>query len=178
MQISRIMFLFGGRPFGSVFGNTYLNSSMSCFSFPRTSRSILDRISSSRSSTLRERFCGPSFFTKSRFFPLVSPMDSNFIAIFVFLLSYPQTTAKKTSVLFFTSLFNFLTEMICLSRDRLDVPSLDFRLISVLRLPLILPFRVSFYPQRSFSQFIHFYQLFLFYHQYRFLRHPSTAKAS
>ena len=74
-------------------------------------------------------------------------MDSDFTAAFIVLYSYPQTTAKNTGVFFFTSLFNCFTEMICLSWDSLDVPSIVFLFFSVLvLLSLLLPFRVSFSP--------------------------------
>ena len=144
MRISYTVSLFGGRPFGRVSGNTSLNSSTSSVSFPQTSGLTLDRIYSSRPSTLRRHFLGPSFFIRSRFLPSASPMDSVFIAALTFLFSCPQTTAKKTGVFFFTSLFSYLTEMICLSWDSLDDPSVVFFLVfSVLVLPLLflsLPF--------------------------------------
>ena len=111
MRISCTMSLFRGRPFGNVPGNTSLNSSASSFNYPRTPESTLDRISSSRSSTLRKHFFGYDFFIMSRIFPFVSPNDSVFTATLTFLFSYPHTTARKIGVLFFTSLFNCLTEV-------------------------------------------------------------------
>ena len=128
---------FGGRPFGSASGNTSLNSSTRSFNIPRTSGISLDKIYSSRSSTLRKRFFRPSFFIRSCFLPSVSPIDSDFTTALTFLFSYPQTTAKKTGVFFFTSFFNCLMEMICHSRDNLDDPSVVcFLIFSVLVLPL------------------------------------------
>ena len=144
------MSLLGGRPFGSVFGNTSLNSSTSSFGFPRTSGLTFDKIYSSRSSTLRKCFFGPSLFIRSRFLPFVSPMDSDCTAALTLRFSCPQTTAKYSGVFFFTSLFIYLTEMICLSRDSLDVPFVFILFLLVLILPLLLlPFRVSFSPFRS-----------------------------
>ena len=136
--------------------------------FPRTPRPTLDRISSSRSSTLRNRFFGPVFFIRSRFFPSVSPMDSDFTAALTVLFSCPQTTAKKTGVFFFTSFFNYLTDIICRSQDNRDDRSVVvFFAVLVLSFP-ILPFRVSFLsslsffsPVRSFLPFVSFSLLLL-----------------
>ena len=112
---------FRGRPFGNVPRNTSLNSSASSFNYPRTPESTLDRISSSRSSTLRRHFFGSDFSIMSRIFPFVSPNDSVFTATLTFLFSYPHTTARKIGVLFFTSLFNCSTE-VNLSLPGRDVP--------------------------------------------------------
>ena len=143
-------------------GKTYLNSSTSSLSFPWTPGSTLDRISSSRSSTLRNRFFGLSFFIRSRFLPSLSLMNSDFTAALTFLFSWPQTTAKKTSVFFFTSFFNYLTDIICCSRGNLNDPLVGF-FLSVLVLPLlILPFRVSFLTSLSFFSSVHAFLPFSF----------------
>ena len=161
------MSLLGGRLFGSVSGNTSLNSSTSSFSFLWTSGLTLDKICSSRSSTLRNRFFGPSFFIRSRIFPSVSQIDSDFTTTLTFLFSYPRTSAKNIGVFFFTSLFNYLTDMICLSQDSLDDPSVFIFFSVLVLLPLNLSFRVSFLlfslsfsPVRSFSPFVSFFPLF------------------
>ena len=96
VRISCKMSLFGGRPLGSVSGNTSLNSSTSSFNFPRTSRSTLDRISSSRSSNTEKTFLWADFFHEVSLLPFNESNGLRFhLQHLFFCVPIPRPPPKK-----------------------------------------------------------------------------------